>query len=210
VVIYNLKKAKKAIEFLVEAAHYESYKVSMKKIIAKPRALPYRDDKEVLNELIVIGRQSMLAFNNLLEVVEHKRSTPEERKNEYQKEFMAAKRRRDSAFIKLCELEKGKRLGIDERHNLLVTQHKKWEHDKLEYIALHGDVSWKDRNVLINQFWETKDEELAQQIHEIEYIQKTHAANKLKKPIVVQPTKRRAPAPTRMELALKNAVDKRK
>lgn len=207
-VTYNLKRAKKAVEFLVQAAHYESYKASMKQIIDKPRALPYKDDKEVLNELIVIGRQSMRAFENLLEVVEHKRTTPEDRKNEYQKEFMAAKRLRDRKFITLCELEKGKRLGVDERHSLLVTQHKKWEHDKLEYIALHGDVSWKDRNILINQFWETKDEELAQQIHEVEYIQKTHAANKLKKPIVVQPVKRRAP--TKMELALKNAVDKKK
>lgn len=202
---YNLRRAKTAIQLLVDVAHFNDYINTLKKNVARPRALPYTGEKEVLNELLIIGRQSMVALNNLIDVAAHKRNTPEEKKGSYQREFMAAKRKRDQAACKLEELLTGKKMDLDQRHKFLLKQYAVWNAEKEEYLSQHGELSWKERNEAIKVFWETQDEFLRDRTEEAMRIQERHAKNKQKRVVEVKP-----PRQTNMKEALRRAIDRRK
>ena len=202
---YNTTRARKAVQLLVDVAHFGDYVNTLRKNIQRPRALPYKDDKEVLNELLVIGRQDIDAFDNLVAVAQHKRSSPDAKKSEYQKEFMAQKRKRDIEACRLEQLLTGKRMSLDERHKFLVKQHAVWNEEKSSFLEQHGELSWKERNVATKIFWQAQDEYLAERIAEAQAAQDRHELNKRKRTVVVTP-----PKLTVMRAELRKALDKRK
>ena len=158
---YDLNRAKKAVQLLVDVSHFSDYVKTLKKNVERPRALPYKDDLEVLNELLIIGRQDVKALDNLIAIAQFKRSAPEEKKNEYQREFMAAKRKRDKAMCQLEEALTGRALSADKRRALLLKQYKRWNDEKDKHLSLCGDISWTERNAVIKDFWYAKDLEVA-------------------------------------------------
>jgi hypothetical protein len=118
--------------------------------------MPFKSDAEVLNELLTIGRQNIAAMENLIGVAEFKRSD----KNDYQRNYMAAKRQRDRKVFELEELMTGKALGQSARAIVLRHQYDVWNKEKAAFIKAQGDLTWSQRNDATRKFWERKEAEL--------------------------------------------------
>lgn len=201
---YDVARTKQAVQMLVHVSHFDDYVKTLKKHVAKPRAMPYKGDKEVLNELLKIGRQDVGALDRLIEVARFKRDDKNTKAVEYQRQFMAAKRQRDLKAIHFEEMMKGKKLSLEERRKLLLKQYEVWNKEKDQFLATQGDVSWKERNTLIREYWKMKEEELDDLIKEAQSAQAKHELHKNKRVVEVPPK------PTVMRQAMKKALDKRK
>lgn len=198
---YDLKKAKRAVQYLVDTTYFGHHLRKVRSSVAKPRAMPFKDEAEPLNELLRIGRQNLQAMENLIEVAQFKRDP----KHNYQKEFMAAKRQRDMKVIKLEELLQGKRLSLEERRALLLKQYDIWNKEKNQYLKEKGDLAWKDRNAAIKLFWLTREQDIEQLIIEASKAQEHFRKHKR---VVEVPQK--PPKPTLMREAMKKALTKSK
>jgi hypothetical protein len=121
-VAYDLERARKAVQFLVDSSYFAHHIKKLRSTVHKPRSMPFKDDSEVLNELLTIGRQNLQAMENLIQVAEIKRDD----RNAYQRQYMAAKRQRDRKVIELEEVMVGKRLSVDERAKVLLRQYGVW------------------------------------------------------------------------------------
>lgn len=161
-IAYDPNRARLAVQFLVDSPYYHQHVRKMTAAIERPRSLPFRDDSEVLNELIVIGRQNRQALTNLLHVAEHKRDD----RNDYQRQYMAAKRQRDRKALLLEELLEGRKLPHDYRVRLLQKQYVVWNKERDQFVTALGDVSWTERNAQLRTFWERKEAELDELIEE--------------------------------------------
>lgn len=201
---YDVSRATKAVQLLVNVNHFNDYVKTLNRHVARPRAFPYKGDNECLNELLVIGRQNKKALDNLIEVARFKRDN-NDRKAQYQRDFMARKYARDKKAIQLEEKFQGRRLKLEERRQLLLKQYDVWNKEKTEYIAMHGEMSWKEKNTVISDFWKLKEQELDQLLQEADKAQVKHELNKKKRVVVVNP-----PKETAMKSALKKALDRRK
>lgn len=163
---YDVVRARQAVQFLVDSSYFHHHVTKLRGAVHRPRSMPFRGDAEVLNELLVIGRQNPKAMENLIDVAAFKRGD----RNEYQKAYMAAKRQRDRKVIELEELLAGKQLSIDMRHKLLLKQYEVWNREREAYLKQQGDIAWVERNEKIRLFWQRKEGEIDALIHEA----KTH------------------------------------
>lgn len=159
---YDLSRARRAVQYLVDSPYFHHHVKKLSTTVVKPRSMPFKDEAECLNELLAIGRQNEAAMRNLIEVAEAKRSD----KNDYQRQYMAAKRKRDRKVIELEELMTGKKLTIDERTALVQRQYAVWAKERTQYLAKHADRSWAELNEQKRIFWERKEHELDALIRE--------------------------------------------
>lgn len=197
---YDTARARKAVQHLVDSSYFSHHLRKLRSNLAKPRALPFRGEFEVLNELLIIGRQSPEALENLIKLAEFKRDND---KNSYQREYMAAKRQRDRKVILLEETMTGRKLSLEERRKLLLKQYAVWNREKDVMLRSVQDKPWAERNAAIREFWQRKE-------HEVDLLQAeagSQPVKRFKKYKVDAPAK---PAkPTVMREALKKALDKR-
>lgn len=155
-IAYDLARARLAVQFLVDSSYFHHHIKKLRTTVEKPRSMPFKDDAEVLNELLAIGRQNPAAMENLIGVAEFKRSD----KNEYQRNYMAAKRQRDRKVYELEELMVGKALTQDARATVLSRQYEVWTKEKTAYLKAQGELAWSERNEATRQFWDRKETEL--------------------------------------------------
>jgi len=155
-ITYDLARARKAVQFLVDSSYFHHHIKKLRSTVEKPRALPFKEEAETLNELLVIGRQNREALENLIGVAEFKRGG----KNEYQRNYMATKRQRDRKVFELEEAMTGKKLGLDARTKLLHRQYDVWNREKSRMMDDLGDVAWSERNDAVRKFWGQKEAEL--------------------------------------------------
>lgn len=155
-ITYNHGRAKLATQFLVDDPYFAGHVRKLRNFVTRPRSLPFKDDAEPLNELLLIGRQNVQAMENLIEVARQKRDD----RNEYQRKFMAKKRARDNIVVKIQELKLGKKLSLDERKDVLIVQYKNWEAEKDAALAKEPDATWEERNEIKRSFWDQIDEML--------------------------------------------------
>jgi hypothetical protein len=153
---YDAARARQAVQFLVDSSYFHHHIKKLRNTVEKPRALPFKEDAEVLNELLVIGRQNVTAMENLIAVAEHKRGG----KNDYQREYMAAKRKRDRKVIELEELMTGKKLSAETRVKVIQRQYVVWNRERDQYLSTKGDMSWLEKNEAIRSFWDRKEREI--------------------------------------------------
>jgi hypothetical protein len=153
---YDLARARQAVQFLVDSSYFHHHIKKLRTTVEKPRSMPFKDDAEVLNELLTIGRQNAAAMENLIGVAEFKRSS----KNDYQRNYMAAKRQRDRKVYELEELMTGKALTQDARTKVLRRQYEVWNKEKDAYLKGLGEIAWTERNEATRKFWERKEHEL--------------------------------------------------
>jgi hypothetical protein len=161
-IAYDLPRAKQAVQFLVDSSYFHHHIKKLRTTVAKPRALPFKDDAEVLNELLVIGRQNEQAMENLIAVADLKRGG----KNDYQREYMAAKRQRDRKVLLLEELMTGKKLDNAQKLATLRRQYEVWNKERDEYLKGKGELPWLQRNESIRAFWGRKEREIEVLIEE--------------------------------------------
>lgn len=174
----------------------------------KPRALPYKDDEEVLNELLIIGRQHPQALENLIAVAKFKR---DDDRGEYQRRFMKEQRDRWRKLFKLEERATGRKLTLDERDRLAKEAQAQWLEERDAYIEARtaqfkiqygAEVSFEDRLGFIAQFWDNKVKELDAMLAEPP--SQEHRIKRKKRTVVVaEPTDE-----TAMKLALKKLIDR--
>lgn len=155
-IAYDLARARLAVQFLVDSSYFHHHIKKLRTTVEKPRSMPFKDDAEVLNELLTIGRQNPTAMENLIGVAEFKRSS----KNDYQRNYMAAKRQRDRKVFELEELMTGKALTQDARTKVLRRQYEVWTKEKTAYLKAQGELAWTERNDATRQFWDRKEAEL--------------------------------------------------
>lgn len=196
---YDTARARAAVQHLVDTSYFQHHLRKLRSTLLKPRALPFRGEFEVLNELLIIGRQSPDAFENLIKLAEYKRDSD---KNSYQREYMASKRQRDRKVIKLEETMTGKKLSLDARRKVLLKQYDVWNAERQRMLDAIADRSWADRNAAIREFWERKEAELDALQHEAE----SHGPVKRKRKYTVEAPQK----PTALREAFKKAVDKRR
>lgn len=159
---YNVNRAKEAMQYVVRSPYHSQLWRKIQAAAKKSRALPFKDEQEPLNELVHIGRQKYEALDNLYKIVQQKRRG----KTDYQREFMAAKRRRDRKFVRQQELVLGYKLDYDARRLALVAQYEVWHAQRDALLAKNKDVSWDERNDIIREFWAGVEQELDAAIQE--------------------------------------------
>ena len=157
---YDMQRAKQAVRFLVDSSYFHHHVTKLRNTVGRPRSLPFKDEAESLNELLAIGRQNLQAMENLIAVAEMKRNN----KNDYQREYMAAKRRRERKVLQLEELMGGKPLTSVARAKALQYQTAVWAKERDEFLKKQPDMSWLAKNEAVRQFWDTKEHELDQLI----------------------------------------------
>jgi hypothetical protein len=194
-ITYDLQRAKQAVQYLVDSSYFHHHIKKLRNTVEKPRAMPFKDDAEALNELLVIGRQNQLAMENLIAVAEMKRGG----KNDYQREYMAAKRQRDRKVLQLEELMTGKPLDAATRKQILERQYVVWNKERDEFLKGKPDLPWVVRNEAIRSFWGRKEREVDALIAEAQ----ANGPVKRKYRVVVERQPR-----TDFGKALKNAIAK--
>lgn len=153
---YDHVRARLAVQFLVDDSYATHHIRRIRSMVGKPRATPFSGDEEALNELVAIGRQSPQALDNLIAVAEFKRGD----RNDYQREYMAAKRRRDRKVVQLEEVLAGRKLPHDNRVQILHNQYVVWNKERDRLVAQHKDLPWAERNAQLREFWARKESEI--------------------------------------------------
>lgn len=162
---YDIGRAQKAVQFLVDSPYVIHHIKRLRNLVQRPRSLPFSGDAEPLNELLVIGRQSRQALDNLIEVVESKRSE----RPAYMTAFMAARRARERKVVEIEELMLERKLTLDERLIFLRDVQRRWSNEKLAHIdrctreyrqQIGKEPQWLQKNQFIKDFWMLKDMEL--------------------------------------------------
>jgi hypothetical protein len=157
---YNPARARDAVQFIVDSSYAVHHIKKLRTAVARPRSLPFKGEAEVLNELLVIGRQSRVAMENLIAMAEERRDT----RNDYQRDYMAAKRQRERKVVQLETLLRGRPLSIDEAAQTIRKQQEVWRRERER--ALAGVTDWHAKNATIADFWRKKDHELEELIAE--------------------------------------------
>ena len=162
-ITYDLKRAKLAIQYLVNATFSSHHIRKIWTAVGKPRSLPFKNDLEHLNELVLIGRQSEQALKNLLELVEFKRDDAAA----YMREFMRAKRARDSKYILLLEYEKGKKFDQAEKRRILIEKYFHWHDEKRRFLERQGNLSYEEKNAALKLFWAEQERKLDETLERV-------------------------------------------
>lgn len=161
---YDPERARRAVQYLVDSSYAHHHIKRLRSAVKRPRAMPFRDEIEFLNELLSIGRQNLRAMDNLIELAESKRGG----KSDYQRQFMAAKRQRDRKVLLLEKLMTGKELPRDAQESVLRHQYDVWNKERQRLLESLSDMKWEDRNTRLREFWDRKERELDALIAEAE------------------------------------------
>jgi hypothetical protein len=159
---YNVNRARHALQYVVRSPYHSQLWRKIQAAAKKPKSMPFKDDQEPLNELVSIGRQKYEALDNLYKIVLQKRRG----KSDYQREFMAAKRRRDRKFIRQQELVTGSKMNYDARREVLLDQYQAWHAQRDDLLAKNAGLSWEARNELLRKFWAEIEEDLDRAIED--------------------------------------------
>ena len=155
-ITYDLVRARTAVQILVDSPYCQHHIKRLRSTVVKPRAMPFSAELEPLNELLAVGRQSLAAMENLIAVAEFKRDD----RNEYQRQYMAAKRQRDRKVVALEELMTGKVQSPEMRLELLHRQYDIWNKEKAQFLARFAGLSWSEKNEKTKEFWDRKEAEI--------------------------------------------------
>lgn len=161
-VTYDRTRLRLAVQLLVDSSYAHHHIKRLRSTVPRPRSLPFSKEVEVLNELLIVGRQNLSAMEALIELAESKRDT----KNDYQRDYMATKRRRDRKVLQLEELMVGAAIPHTQQLSVLQHQYSVWKREKDTLLASLGNSSWHDRNEKLREFWQTKEGELDALIEE--------------------------------------------
>lgn len=157
-----------AVNYLIAAPNYAKLINEMTGIIERWDTHPmvYGGKLEMLNAVIDVGLQNREAFEKLLRLIEQKRRlVPQTKRTDYQRQLMRERRARIAKALELAELTSG-RLSTGDRKAREKALIERWRQARDEFIANKGNLSWAERNTASNEFWETIDRQLDQNLRE--------------------------------------------
>lgn len=163
---YDTQRAQAAVQFLVDDPYAQARAERIRNASKRPRSLPFRGDAEVLNELVIIGRQNPQALENLIEVAFAKRDYD---RNEYLKRHTYARRARERKRVRIEEMVLNMKLSVDGRKDLLLRVYDEWNTNRDRYVEQRAEEYRKEhgkephcliRNQFIADYWQQVDAEL--------------------------------------------------
>lgn len=124
---------------------------------------------EPLNALLNLGLYDAAAMDRVLAIAEDRlKDQPGERRKDYQRELMRARRQRQYLAIRLKELESGREISGEERKQYMVEVQRRWMSERNKMLKEHPTADWDERNVLIEKFWTDIERRLEANIQSIE------------------------------------------
>lgn len=158
----NKQRVVEAVNFLINAPNYAALIREITRIIEtwSTHPMAYTGQLRSLNALVDIGLQNRAAFENLVKLIEERRKLlPRTKRTDYQRELMQQRRAREAKAIELHELVYGPIRGA-RRMQFLSDLRTRWGKARTEHIAAKGELSWHERNVAANEFWDMIDRQL--------------------------------------------------
>lgn len=166
---------KEAVNFLIASRDYVALIREIESIRDnwEDRRVYFGGDKECLNSVVQLCITDEDGYNRVKHLIDTKRKlVPEAKRNDYQREFMRQLRARVAKAIKIESLIEGVRYFTpDSKAERERRLRKAWADRKEQFIAEHGELSWKERNELSKVFWEGIDIELEQMYQEAQELE---------------------------------------
>ena len=163
----------RGLSLLVNTKEYTKRLRQLREVIDGWNDTPmlFGGELEPLNALIDVGLTSPPALERLLELAESKRKqVPEAKRVDYQRELMRGKRERLYRAVELEELVRGTPLKGAAKMKYMRETQARWMAERQAHIKSKGTLSWKERNQVANQFWESVDAQLARDLAEAKQI----------------------------------------
>lgn len=181
---------KAAVEYLIETKRYvEQKKYVLETIHNWPkRQIRFNGEDAPMNVLVDLGLDSAEALTNVFALIERKRRTvPTAKKMDYQRDYMRQRRHRIMKAIKLEEIVRGKRMTDAERTTYSASVLAGWTKRREEAIAKHPEASWKERNQIAGEFWESVDKQLDNDLVEAQKVLEAPGHRKVRTVQIRQP-----------------------
>lgn len=181
---------KTAVEYLIDTKRYvEQKKYVLETIHNWPkRQIVFAGEDAPMNALVSLGLDSDEALVNVFALIERKRKTvPNSKKMDYQRDYMRQRRQRIVKAIRLEEIVRGKKMGDNERTAYSATLLADWTKRREAAIAKHPEASWKERNEIAAAFWESLDKQLDHDLAEADKVLTTPGHRKVRTVQVRQP-----------------------
>jgi hypothetical protein len=122
--------------------------------------MKYAGKLSPLNALLDVGLESRVAFEKLIKLTEAKRrQLPKQRRQDYQRELMAARRARVAKAIDLEELRHGS-MDTEARDKFAKAIQGRWAEARDKFIKGKGELTWDQRNEASREFWSGVDKKL--------------------------------------------------
>ena len=140
---------KVAVEYLIETKRYVEQKKYVLETISNwsKRQIRFAGEDAPMNALVDLGLDSEEALTNVLALVERKRRTvPNSKKMDYQRDYMRQRRQRIVKALKLEEIVRGTKMTEAERTAYSAATLAEWTKRREAVIAKHPEASWKERN----------------------------------------------------------------
>lgn len=160
---------KSAIEALIDTKRYVEQKKYVLETIANwpKRQIRFQGEDEPLNILVDLGIQSPEALTNVFGLVERKRrDAPSSKKMDYQRDYMRQRRQRIMKAVRLEEIVRGKKMDEKQRTAYSATILAQWTKQREAVIEGKPEADWKQRNVLVGEFWKRIDAQLDKDLAE--------------------------------------------
>jgi len=157
---YDIPRATAAVQFLVDDPYAVARYKALRKAITQPRRLPYKDEAEMLNELIKIGRQSPVALEKLIAVAEFKRNLSDV---SYMASFMSHSRRRVKDTLQIEQTMLGQTYTHEERYEAEHRVKAQWAAEKEAFLVKAqeeygaGKLPHDQKIAMTRQFWARVD-----------------------------------------------------
>lgn len=151
-----------AVNFLIVAPNYASLLGEMTRIIEHWDTHPmyYGGHLSCLNAMLDVGVQNRTAFENLVRLIEEKRSIhPQIKRTVYQRDLMRERRARMAKALELHERRHG-RLRGESRAATMSSIQERWGKAKRQFLAERGPMGWHERIDATREFWEQLDHQL--------------------------------------------------
>jgi hypothetical protein len=158
----NKLKVAEAVNLLIKCERYAKYANEMTAILEEWDLHPmyYVAHLTPLNALLDVGLESREAFERLLKLVEEKRKLlPKQRRVDYQRELMAARRARVAKAIELEELLHGP-MDATRKEQYAKDIQGRWTEARNRFLEKQGELSWEQRNKKTQEFWAAVDAKL--------------------------------------------------
>jgi hypothetical protein len=155
-------QVEKALDLLITSDRYAKLVNEMTKMLEEWDRYPMRFERELspLNVLLDVGLESRTVFEKLIKLsLSMRRQLPKQRRQDYQRELMAARRARMAKAIDLEELRHGS-MTSEEKTKFTKAIQGRWAEARERFIKERGELTWQQRNDVTQEFWSGVDKKL--------------------------------------------------
>lgn len=164
----DVKRVQEATAYLITAPRHKRLVSEIRKAIEDhdndPRA--FTGTMEPLNALVELGLESPNGLERVFDLIQTKRQLALQlKRNDYQKEFMAANRQRRYKAAELQVLTRGTPFPTAQDRNRHMNEtHRRWMRALDEHLAKLGPLAWWERVEAKRAFWAEVDAKLEENL----------------------------------------------